>query len=283
MLIYLAWSGKRSEAVARAIQTFLTSVLQRVSAFYSPSDIEKGARWSSDLSQKLSEANVGIVVVTPENKDARWILFEAGALSKTPGSRVICLALDKVIIEQPLSQFQNITFSKGDIRTLILQINEWMDDGRVDPANVDRVFEALWPQLDAEVGVALKTEVPTPVVRREPEEMMAELLELERLNSRLLSEIHATHRMAVNNSTFSQSPEAFQVGQAVEDSVFGRVSILHRKQVFGGFEYVVSLPDGSTRIVSPGNSRLRPIDEFVQDEIPDRLYRHVRSEFGGNE
>jgi hypothetical protein len=45
-------------------------------------DIDKGRRWSPEISKQLSEANLGLVCLTPENQSEAWINFEAGALSK---------------------------------------------------------------------------------------------------------------------------------------------------------------------------------------------------------
>jgi hypothetical protein len=46
-------------------------------------EIEKGSRGLSEVSGKLSGMKVGIVCLSPENLAAPWILYEAGALSKT--------------------------------------------------------------------------------------------------------------------------------------------------------------------------------------------------------
>ncbi len=45
-------------------------------------DIDAGARGINEVFQQLETATVGVIVVTEENKNSPWLLFESGALSK---------------------------------------------------------------------------------------------------------------------------------------------------------------------------------------------------------
>lgn len=83
MKVFLSWSGELSHRVACAFRDWLPSVLQSVSPYVSSEDIDKGARWSTDISKELERSAYGIIVVTHEDIDAPWVNFEAGALSKT--------------------------------------------------------------------------------------------------------------------------------------------------------------------------------------------------------
>lgn len=49
----------------------------------SSEDIDKGARWSTDIAKELEDSTFGILCVTKENLEAPWLSFKAGALSKT--------------------------------------------------------------------------------------------------------------------------------------------------------------------------------------------------------
>ena len=64
-----------------ALHKWLPSVIQALKPYIS-SDIDKGARWSPDISEELENSSFGILCVTKESKDAPWLNFEAGALSK---------------------------------------------------------------------------------------------------------------------------------------------------------------------------------------------------------
>jgi hypothetical protein len=91
MQIFLCWSGKASLAIAQAMHTFLGDTIQELKPFLSSEDIRKGGRWNNEIGLRLAECNFGILCMTKENLDARWILFEAGALSKLPTSHVTAI------------------------------------------------------------------------------------------------------------------------------------------------------------------------------------------------
>jgi TIR domain len=83
MKVFISWSGERSRAVAEVLRQWLPNVIQAVTSWVSLDDIEKGAPWSTDIAVQLGECRAGLICLTPENLSASWLLFEAGALSKT--------------------------------------------------------------------------------------------------------------------------------------------------------------------------------------------------------
>ena len=91
--VFISWSGERSRCVAEALRGWLPAVLQNVKPWMSAADVEKGTRWESEISTRLEEADVGIICLTPDNLDSRWLLFEVGALSKKLGKSRVCTYL----------------------------------------------------------------------------------------------------------------------------------------------------------------------------------------------
>src|SRR5215831_199016 len=87
MKVFIHWSGDRSKQLAEAIHWWLPNVLQFVKPYFSPADIEKGARWANDISKELEQSKIGIIAMTEENLASPWIMFEAGAISKVVGVR----------------------------------------------------------------------------------------------------------------------------------------------------------------------------------------------------
>ncbi len=83
MKVFLSWSGARSHRVALTFRDWLPSVIQAIVPYVSSEDIDKGARWSTDIAKELEDSTFGILCVTRENINASWLTFEAGALSKT--------------------------------------------------------------------------------------------------------------------------------------------------------------------------------------------------------
>lgn len=82
MKVFLSWSGESSHAIAEKLHKWLPMVIQKIEPYIS-TEIEKGTRWASDIASELEVCAFGIACVTQENKDAPWLLFEAGALSKS--------------------------------------------------------------------------------------------------------------------------------------------------------------------------------------------------------
>jgi hypothetical protein len=83
MDIFISWSGPRSRAVTEALTEYLPMIVNAFSPWLSSADIDKGARWNSDLAAALATSKAGIICLTPNNLTAPYVLFESGALSKT--------------------------------------------------------------------------------------------------------------------------------------------------------------------------------------------------------
>ena len=90
MNIFISWSGDRSRLIAEAIRVWLPKVMQSVKPWMSDQDISAGARWLTEVSSTLNTTSVGLICVTPENQHNPWLLFEAGALSKTIEQTCVC-------------------------------------------------------------------------------------------------------------------------------------------------------------------------------------------------
>ena len=172
MLVFLTWSGGRSKAVAETFASWIGQVIQAVEPWISV-DIEKGARWSQEIRQKLEESKVGIACLTHENLNARWILFESGAIAKTKDARVCTLLLDidRSEVKPPLGEFQHTTRDKEDILKLCLTINKKVEEcgeRALSESKLTKTFERYWPDLAAELE-KIASRQPRPVERKRPE------------------------------------------------------------------------------------------------------------------
>ena len=206
MKVFISWSGERSKAVAQALRDWLPNVIQAVEPWMSEADIAKGARWTLDMARELDETRVGIICLTPENLNAPWILFEAGALSKKRFAEAsyVCTYLFDVVpaeAEEPWAQFQHTIANKEDTKRLLQTINNQVldDDEALSEERLNRAFEKWWPELE---GVL--TSVPAveekPELQRSVPDMVEEILALVRALDR---------EMVLQRSTLEQATGIF--------------------------------------------------------------------------
>jgi hypothetical protein len=182
--VFISWSGERSRIVAQKLREWLPRVVQSAKPWMSEADIEKGSRGLNELTKALSATTVGITCLTPENLDTAWILFEAGALSKAidDSNRLCTYLLDDLKpedIKPPLGMFQATRANKEDTRRLVRTVNLSVSNTPVREDDLDEVFDAMWPSLEAAIR-ALPLVDQTKKVKRDPAEMIAEILEIVR-------------------------------------------------------------------------------------------------------
>ena len=191
MKVFISWSGDLSKGLAEILRDWLPSVIQSIRPFFTPDDIEKGARWSNDISRELEESQIGIFCLTKENLTKPWIMFEAGALSKQIGTSKVCPILfdvDNADLVGPLVQFQTVHFCQDDIRKLIQMLNNSLKDNQLDQKVLDKVFTKWWPDLESNVQKFLENyrksnNNDSKIESRSDREVLEEILELSRLKS----------------------------------------------------------------------------------------------------
>jgi hypothetical protein len=199
MKIFLSWSGNKSHRIALIIQEWLQCINHSVQPYVSSENIDKGARWSTDIAKELEDTSFGILCVTKDNLNAPWLTFEAGALSKTIDKTFVCpflFDLKKSEIIGPLIQFQSTTFEKEDIKKLIKTINKACGDSNsIGLERFDKIFDNWYPYLESELN-KLKTEFES-ACNNHKEEMkqeitteaiLEEVLDLTRSQHRLITQ-----------------------------------------------------------------------------------------------
>lgn len=200
MKVFLSWSGHRSKAVADILYSWLPQVIQAVEPWMS-SEIEKGRKWSPEISGRLNETPFGIICLTRENLASPWILFEAGALSKTPDAYTWTLlyGLSPTDVQQPLAQFQHTVAEEQDLRRLLHTINQVVNslgEKALAETVLDKVFTTFWPELQASLAaIPPEQHKPKSEVRTE-RELLEEVLELIRSQERRLSNLESGRGVA---------------------------------------------------------------------------------------
>jgi TIR domain-containing protein len=186
MDVFISWSGERSRAAAEALRGWLPKIINAIKPWLSSEDIDKGARWSTDVATKLESAKAGIICLTPGNLHADWLLFEAGALSKTLKNTFVCPFLIGLVpsdVKPPLAQFQATRAEKNDILQLLKTLNTALGENALPEAHIDEAFEVWWPRLQSQLNT-LPTEEAITKTHRPDRELLEEILALVRNQAR---------------------------------------------------------------------------------------------------
>lgn len=186
--VFISWSGDLSRKIGEALYKWLPAALQYVKPYFSPDDVEKGAKWNSEIAKELETSTVGIICLTQDNTEKPWILFESGALSKSLDKARVCTLLfnlDAADLMGPLTSFQATKFVCEDFKRLFTTINNTAGDAKLETSVLDNVFDMWWPQLEEQVAEILKTHDKVTMRKRRPErDILEEILELTRMNAK---------------------------------------------------------------------------------------------------
>jgi TIR domain len=190
MKVFLSWSGPRSKAAALMLRQWLPDVIQSIEPWMSAEDIDAGARWNNELTNKLAETRCGIICLTKDNQLAPWVLFEAGALSKSiEKTFVIPYLIDLVpsdILPGPLTQFQTKRANKAETWELVRTLNGALDKPLTDE-QLKRGFERCWQELETSLK-DLPAATSHQAVTRSQGDMLIEVLDEVRRMARAMSD-----------------------------------------------------------------------------------------------
>ncbi len=159
--VLISWSGERSRQVAEALRDWLPLILQPISFWMSARDLKPGKRWSGELALELGEADFGILCLTESNLNAPWILFEAGALSKSVKcSHVVpyLYEIDGMQITGPLDQFQYCMANKTGTEALVNTIVAALRPSLGLDSQSNKIFWKWWPEFQQELELIQRSE-----------------------------------------------------------------------------------------------------------------------------
>lgn len=153
MGVFISWSGEISPSheLAKALDKWIPNVIQHVDCYLSSRDNVAGTPWFENMIKELGGNNVGLVCLSSENLESRWIHFEAGAIAiKTGKTRLCPLVIDvkKSDVPPPLFMFQIKTLNKEDMLSVIEMINDDCGENRLTEEKLKPAFEIWWTQLE---------------------------------------------------------------------------------------------------------------------------------------
>jgi DNA-binding transcriptional ArsR family regulator len=197
--VFLSFSGPRSRAVAEALRKFLPEVIQAIRPWVSSEDIESGAPWWEELKRNLTRHNYGVLCLTTDCLDAKWLHFEAGALMRTVGEGRVCpylVDLKPSRLKGPLGMLaQASEATKDGTRKLVNALNNGVAPGGfLTEERLETAFSREWPRLEAvlsalpepeKVEVVRATEQAEHSTGEMFEELVAQMRRVERIARRL--------------------------------------------------------------------------------------------------
>lgn len=227
--VFISWSGEYSQSLGNAFSHWIGKVIQIVKPFYSPDDISKGAFWLSDLTTSLVDTRIGLIFVTPDNVNNPWILFEAGALSKTFGKPCVVpllFGLGPSDLTGPLSHLNCATFNREEVCKTLLAINAQLDETiRMENQTLEGVFDKWWPDLEQEVAKISSAagRAQPKLKRREVADMLEEVLEITR---RTLDRVSAEAQAAPALSPKPREQRSAAFSARVMQAIYGTDAVL---------------------------------------------------------
>lgn len=168
--VFISWSKEPSKQIAEEIKQLFEAVFAingNIKFFLSSSDgggIGKGERFLKVLNENLSKCNFGIIVLTKNNIEQPWIMYEAGSLAKDlEKGKVTPIFFDIEEIEKgsPLFQFQHVKYAKEEFYELAKSILKayYNDDSLTENAknNILKSLDEKWPRFEESVDEMLKS------------------------------------------------------------------------------------------------------------------------------
>lgn len=195
MKVFISWSGTKSHKVGLAFREWLPSVIQSLKPYVSSEDIDKGARWSSDIAKELEDSTFGILCVTKDNLLAPWLSFEAGALSKTMDKSFVTpflFDIKRAEVNGPILQFQSTVFERDDVKKLLHTLNKASGESGISQPMLDKAFDVWYPTLEESLNIIKadenngSEELVIASAELESTPIIEEILELSRDNQKLL-------------------------------------------------------------------------------------------------
>jgi hypothetical protein len=192
----------------------------------SKEDIKLGKRWVLEVAGELEASNFGILCVTSENIRSPWLLFEAGALSKSIANGTVVpflLDIDWVqLVESPLSAFQGAEAGEAAALKIAQRINELI----TPPEEAGRIVDLAawaWPDLHTKLEKIRATgspaEIPpSPKQQHDTVKALASAVgDLDRrfeAVSRMLNSMHKTLEAIATKSRTARKPKRGDVYRA---------------------------------------------------------------------
>ncbi len=148
---FISWSGEPSCTIAQHLKNFLISVFGGLKIFYSP-EIPKGEQGFNAIYEALNNSTLLISVLTQENRNSEWLLYEAGYMDGKRKS-VLPYLVNLNHITPPLGLKQYTRFDKEDTLKLIKTLSELLNKNSME---AQAKFNQNWDTFSVCIEDAIK-------------------------------------------------------------------------------------------------------------------------------
>ena len=159
MKVLVSWSGKQSQAVAKALHEWLPGVVPNATPWMSTLDISPGSRWFDELMTQLERTDSCVICLTPDNVRSPWLYFEAGAIAAKRKQVIVCGFLTGISISRlgpgPFAQFQCVESDSDGTWQLVRALNAALGEAAHNENLLRVSFDSHWPRLRERLKEAL--------------------------------------------------------------------------------------------------------------------------------
>lgn len=149
---FISWSGPESQKIAENLRDFMLYVLANPTLFVASKDLKGGEIWFTQISARLEACDVGVIVVTPQNKSKPWLHFEAGAIAKKVGQSaaipLLCGTPIGDLSGTALAQMQALEMNRTGLRELCARLNDLLELGLAE-SHIDTAFDMWWTKYES--------------------------------------------------------------------------------------------------------------------------------------
>jgi ASC-1-like (ASCH) protein len=268
--IFISWSGDRSREVANLLESWLREVIQSLEPYVS-TKMDKGVRWFEEIHAELKNTALGIICLTPENKDNPWILYESGALANRLENNSVFTFLfdvDLMQIANPLGQFNHTLYSKDEMLKLIQSINKLIDVPLEDKI-LKKSFERSWEDLNGNLKRIRETKVDEALVGKE-------------LNDKdILSDlVQSVREIESHIRRVSYGVMSITIAPDTQDSQLNVAQMID--QITTALECAVTPIGNIENVPNPEWYQMGHVVTFVKKTVPEELFvlRNIVSKYG---
>lgn len=162
--IFISYSKIWTQGLAAKLTDLIETLYidKDVNVFFDRKDIT-GGKLKKQLDKNIKKTNIGILLLTPENYSAEWLMFEAGALTQTVESiengvlipYLFCRKVNK--IEHPIQDWMFTKYlykgsekaNRKDLIALFKYINDNLNkSNKIDITDIEIKINRLWDHED---------------------------------------------------------------------------------------------------------------------------------------